>query len=97
VASAWGSSFGKAWGNAWGGVSVLFASLGGSSRKEDRPRTKKQTPDEVAEALPPEVVSRLRGEMLSAAFAEDVIARAREAARVTRRKREEETALLLMI
>ena len=74
---------------------VPVASLGGWSGEQKR--EKKRFDDdlgEIEEALPLDVVSRIRNEMLSASLAQDVIARAKSRAK---RMRLEEEALLLML
>lgn len=78
----------------------VVASLGGWGPFEKAPRRKKKEEvefeQEVEEALSKPVVSRIRAEMLSASIAVEVIERAKESARKTKKRREEE-ALLLMI
>ena len=74
---------------------VPVASLGGWSG-EQKPK-KKRLDDEletIQEAIPVDVVSRIRNEMLSASLAQDVIARAKSRAK---RMRSDEEALLLML
>jgi len=97
-ADCWGGAWGLSWGDSWGVaavVPVLPASLGGWT--DDRKRKKRRLDDEldeIQEALPADVVSRIRNEMLSASLAQDVIARAKSRAK---RMRSEEEALLLML
>ena len=97
-ADCWGGAWGLSWGDSWGVdsvVPVLPASLGGWA--DDRKRKKNRLDDElneIQEALPADVVSRIRNEMLSASLAQDVIARAKSRAK---RMRSEEEALLLML
>jgi hypothetical protein len=76
------------------GVQQYFASLGawGGKDEQEKPRKKKETPQEIVEPLPVEVIARLREEMLSASLAADVVSRAK-----ARRTRADEEALILMI
>ena len=93
----WGGAWGSSWGNSWGAgadVPVSLASLGGWPAKKRKKADEDDEPEEVSEAFPADVVSRIRNEMLSASLAQDVIARAKSRAK---RMRSEEEALLLML
>jgi len=100
MASAWGLSWGGAWGSAFGALlPPQVASLGGwSADPKPKKKRKKALPDEqITEALPPAMVSRLKDEMLAASLTKDVIERAANHAATVKRVRAEEMALLLMI
>ena len=95
--TTWASAWGMSWGNSWGDgadVPVSLASLGGWPAKKRKKAHEDNDLEEVSEAFPADVVSRIRNEMLSASLAQDVIARAKSRAK---RMRSEEEALLLML
>lgn len=101
MASAWGASWGAYWGNSWGAITAqppIPANLGAAPRTERRRKPQdEREDDQIAEAIQPAMVSRLRDEMLSAAMAADVVERAQDVARKAKRRKEAAILLLMSV
>jgi hypothetical protein len=77
----------------------LLASLGAapvSERRRKRPDEERED-EQIADAIPPAMVSRLRDEMLSATMAADVVERAQDMARKAKRRKDAAILLLMSV
>lgn len=75
-------------------ASLGYAPMG--ERRRKKPHDEAED-DRIDEAMPPAMVSRLRDEMLSATLAADVVDRAQEQARKSKRRKDAAILLLMSV